>query len=190
MSNSEKTFKMFVGPMWSSKTTHLLLELEKCKFQEKKTVLFKPGIDSRYSSGAEIVSHAGWKWPAVLVNTGEDILQYLYGSNNYDTIALDEAFMVPGSAKILNWLFRNSYNVVVASLDLNSQLKEFDEIKEMMPWATQIKKLDAACAVCRNVARYTHRKHAAENVDSVFVGGEADYEPRCHKCHPAFVSEL
>ena len=188
---AEKIFKLFLGPMWSSKTTHLLMELERAKFQKKKIALFKPRLDDRYSS-SEVVSHAGYKWPAVSVGDASEIIKYLTDAEEpVDLIAVDEAFMLHDCGNQLIWLYRNGFDVLVSSLDLSSQLKAFDEIKKMLPWATHVKKLTSICSVCQSsAAHYTYKKIEDEHVGSIHVGGAELYEPRCYGCHPLFQAEI
>ena len=65
--------------------------------------------------------------------------------------------------------------------------KPFEEVKEIMPYCTQIIKCKAVCSVCQEDARYTSKKgdmHIAVPTDSVLqVGGEETYEPRCQLHH-------
>jgi hypothetical protein len=91
--------------MFGSKTSKLLSTLEKYKYQHKKVVVFKPRIDDRYSTD-EVVTHGGWKTPAVCVKTGADVLEYLVGlSEEPNVVAVDEAFMIPGISEALVWLY-------------------------------------------------------------------------------------
>jgi len=186
----EKTFKMFLGPMWSSKTTHLLMELEKAKYQKKKAVLFKPSIDTRYSE-TEVVSHAGYKWSAVSISDAKEIFSYLTNAEEaVHIVAVDEAFMLDDIGKSLIWLYRNGFDIIVSSLDLSAQLKPFEEIRKMLPWATHVEKLTSVCSVCQSPnAHFTYKKNDVESTVAIQVGGSELYEPRCHACHPLFEVE-
>ena len=62
--------------------------------------------------------------------------------------------------------------------------KPFEEIKEIMPYCTQIVKCKAVCAICQEDARYTAKKGDVQIEDTVLqVGGEETYEPRCQLHH-------
>ena len=174
-------FRVLTGPMFSSKTTRLLMEIERFKRQDKRIAVFKPMIDDRYSK-ADIVTHMGWHLPAIAVQQGSDIIKFLADSDqNYDVIVVDELFMISGIAEVLIWLFRNGFTVIVASLDLSSSGKAFKEVEKILPWATYVKKCPAVCTVCGKDAFYTHKK---QNDDKeISVGGENMYEPRCFTHH-------
>lgn len=167
--------------MFSSKTSRLLATLEKYKYQHKKIAVFKPNIDDRYSV-SEVVTHGGWKVPAVCVKSGAEILEYLANLDEEPhVIAVDEAFMIPGSSEALTWLFTYGYTVVVSSLELSSAGKPFHEIEKMLPWATLIEKCTAVCTVCGRDAHYTHKKQVGG--EEIEVGGSELYEPRCYSHH-------
>lgn len=179
-------FVIYTGPMFSAKTTSLLSALDRFKYQGKKIAIFKPRLDDRYSDN-EIVTHGGWKIPAVCVKVGRDIIEHLAETeDNPHVIAVDEAFMIPGVADALVWLYRSGYSVVVSSLDLSAAGKSFDEIEKMLPWATKVEKLSAVCVVCNRDAHYTYKKQTGG--DEIEVGGSELYEPRCLKCHPLIVN--
>jgi thymidine kinase len=186
------TFKVFTGPMWSGKTTMTLSELERNKFQRRRAVLFKPCVDVRYSVD-EVVSHSGWRWPAVNVKTGSDVLTTLTVLDEQPhLVAVDEAFMIPGIAEVLIWLYRAGTSVVVSSLELDYSGKPFKEVEKILPYATAIKKCSAVCTECSNDAHYTHKKHVtgAEVESGIEVGGEDMYEPRCFAHHISMNNRL
>jgi thymidine kinase len=175
---SSPSFTIFCGPMFSAKTSSLLLMLEKYKHQHKRVALFKPTIDDRYSTG-EVVTHGGWKMQAHCVKTGADILESLSEIEHHPhVVAVDEAFMIPGAAETLIWLFKQGFSVVVSSLELSATGKPFQELEKMMVWATRIKKCTAVCTVCGQDAYYTHKKLLG-GVGEIEVGGSELYEPRC-----------
>lgn len=187
MKKKNAQFSMFVGPMFGSKTSSMLLRLERYKHQHKTIVAFKPTEDVRYSQ-SDITTHGGWSYPAISVSTGVDIIEHLAGLEKQpDVIAVDEAFMIHGAAEVLVWLYRNGINIVVASIDMSSQGKPFAEIEKMLPWATEIVKCSAVCTVCGEDAYYTYKKQTTEV--EIQVGGSELYEPRCACCHPLIMNQ-
>jgi len=178
-------FILYCGPMFSSKTTGLLSSVDRFRYQNKKVIAFKPKLDDRYDKD-NICTHSGWKLPANCIKEGSDILEKLAEMDeNPNVIAVDEAFMIPGVAKVLIWLFRNGYSIVVSSLDLSATGKAFDEIEQMLPWATTVEKRSAVCTVCNRDAHYSYKKQLGGN--EIEVGGDELYEPRCHQHAPAIL---
>jgi len=173
-------FIIFTGPMFGSKTTRLLAAVDRYRYQNKKIIAFKPIMDDRYSD-VEIATHSGGRLPGIGVNSGEDMLEYIYGSGEtFDVIAVDEAFMIDGVAGALLKLFREGMSIVVSSLQLSATGNIFEEIRDMMPWATKIEICPAVCTVTGKDAYYTHRKYSGAEIT---VGGSDLYEPRCWEYH-------
>jgi len=180
MSNPE--FIVYCGPMFSSKTTSLLSTIDRFRYQNKKVAVFKPKMDGRYAEDF-VCTHSGWKVQAHCVKDGPDILEKLSEmQDNPQVVAVDEAFMIPGVAKALVWLYRSGFSIVVSSLDLSATGKPFEEIEKILPWATKVEKRSAVCVVCSKDAFYTYKKQS--NDEEIEVGGDELYESRCLKCHP------
>ena len=176
-------FIIFTGPMFGSKTTRLFAVLDRYKYQKRKIVAFKPSIDNRYSD-TNITTHSGASMPARVVKNGMEIHQYISHHDEYDVIAVDEAFMLRGVSWVLTDLFKKGKTIVVSSLDLSATGKPFEEIEALFPWATHIEKCPAVCTKCGADAYYTHRK--VNDIDEITVGGAELYEPRCWLHHGYF----
>lgn len=181
-SQNNPEFILWVGPMWSTKSTSLLLQIEKYELQNKKIHIYKPLIDKRYDNN-KVTTHNGWNKPAIQIESGLDILNHIEKTEIPDVVAIDEAFMIPEIAKTLIWLFQKGTTILVSSIELSYAGKPFKEITHMFPWATQVYKCVAVCSVCKKEnAHYTYRK--SNDVSDIVVGGKDIYEARCWHCHP------
>ena len=173
-------FIIYTGPMFGSKTTKLIAVVDRFKYQDRNILAFKPSLDERYSS-SEICTHNGARVDAFVVKSGDDIIRIVNDASNVDVVAVDEAFMIDGVAESLLTLFREGKTIVVSSLQLSASGNVFEEIRDMMPWATKIEVCPAVCTVSGLDAYYTHRKF--ENMKEITVGGSDLYEPRCWFYH-------
>lgn len=170
------------GPMFSSKTSYMFQDIDRCERQNKSVYVFKPIVDDRYST-CEIVSHNGQKHTAVLVKNGIEILSYIENNGLPNVVAIDEAFMIPGCSDAAIWLFQRGTSIFVSSIELSYNGKPLKEVTNMFSWATSIIKQTSVCSVCKcNDARYSYRKSSDDS--DIVVGGENIYEARCWNCHP------
>ena len=179
--------KMYVGPMFSGKSTKLIQQIERYKFAKKNIICFKPTMDNRYTSEGYIVTHSDIHVPCFLVNNGQDILR-LYNeqaiTEKIDAVAIDEAFMIEGVSDVcLDFLYSKKIDVLISSIDMSSSLKSFEEIARLMCHATHVKKCKAVCTVCGDDASYTTRKTVSDSKKEIQVGGADMYEARCLKHH-------
>ena len=174
--------KVFTGPMFGGKTTRMIAALERFQYQNKRTILFKPRMDKRYSEET-VVTHKGQEHKCVLVEDGFEMYNV---SMQYDVVAVDEMFMIPHSSDCLLQLFKKGKTILISSLQLSSASEHlpityeaFEEVQKIMPWATSIEICPAVCAHCDRDAYYTDR--LATEQRKVLVGGAESYQPVCYK---------
>jgi len=181
---------LYTGPMFSSKTTKLLMQADKRQYQKQKILAFKSRMDDRYSPEGEIITHNFNKLPAALVDSGEEIIAAVAKEEDVDCVVVDELFLIDGAASACLELYKKGYDVVMASIDLSYTGQPFDEVKEIMPFCTNIIKCKAVCTACSKDARYTYKKSNIKHVESfesdpvvqqIQVGGAELYEPRCQE---------
>jgi thymidine kinase len=179
---TDPEFIIFTGPMFGSKTTRLLAVVDRYTRQNKRVLAFKPMMDDRYAS-SDIATHSGGRLPAFSVKSGGEILNLARQPQTepVEIVAVDEAFMIDDCADALVELFREGKTIVVSSLQLSASGMVFEEVRDMMPWATKIEVCPAVCPITGRNAFYTHRK--LEGLDEIVVGGEDLYEPRCWEHH-------
>ena len=126
---------MYVGPMFSGKSTKLIQQIERYKFAKKNIVCFKPAMDNRYTSEGFIVTHSDIHVPCFLVNDGKDIVKLyneMVDNDKIDAVAFDEAFMIEGIADVcLYFLYNKKIDVLISSIDMSASLKSFDEISRL-----------------------------------------------------------
>ena len=189
-------FILFVGPMFGGKTTKLLSAIDRYRYQGRKILTFKPKIDERYSK-EEIVTHWNARVPAKRVSSGEEIKTEVQSVIYHQPreklsdviIAVDEAFMIPGISQALIDLFGAGHTILVSSLQICSDSSVYDEIKNMMPWATKIEICPAVCSECGRDAFYT-KKIGGSQTHTVEVGGADMYQPVCFKHFKEFLDNI
>jgi thymidine kinase len=173
-------FIIFTGPMFGGKTTRLLASLDRYVHQKRAVIAFKSNIDKRYAENS-INTHTGGKINALRVATGQEIIDTVIDSVEagvVDIIAVDEAFMIPGSGKALVELFKEGFTILVSTLQLCSDGTPYEEVSQILPWATKIAICPAVCTLCESDAFYTFKK-GGNNHQQIEVGGADLYEPRC-----------
>ena len=183
---------LYTGPMFSSKTTKLLMQADKRYYQKQKVIAFKSKMDDRYSQIGEIVTHNFNKIPAHLVSTGDEMLAKIAEQDKIDCVLIDELFLIEGGSSACLTLYKKGYDVIIASIDLSFAGEPFPEVAKIMPYCTKIVKCKSVCSVCQKDARYTYKKTSTKHVPSfesdpsvvqIQVGGAELYEPRCQEHH-------
>lgn len=174
---------MYIGPVFGGKSSRLVSHVDRCMYQHRTVIAFKPTIDDRRGVD-NIKTFSGAKIAALNVKTGSEILKTLLDCSVLpDVVAVDEAWMIPGCADALRDIFRMGISVIIASIDLLASGKELSEIQKMSSWATHIEKCPAVCAICGQDAYYSHMKSIDDR--DIAIGGEELYEARCWNHAPS-----
>ena len=182
MTTKHGTVTVFLGPMYSSKSTSLINLLQRSKIAKKNIVLFKPRVDNRYSNNS-VVSHDGAELPAIVVDSYKDIHEHVLSA---DIVGIDEIqFFDTDIWRVVNSLAALGKDVVIAGLSTDFMGQPFETSARVAMIADKVKKLTAVCVICGEDAVWTQMVNDGVEVtdgDRVQVGGSELYEPRCRKC--------
>ena len=169
--------EVICGSMFSGQTEELIRRLNRAKIAKQKVEIFKPIIDKRYDE-ENVVSHNDTSIHSTPVQTAAQIILY---ANDFDVVGIDEAqFFDDELTAICNLLANNGTRVIVAGLDMDYLGKPFGPIPSLLATAEYVTKVHAICMNCGNLAQYSHRIIADDNL--VVLGEKEAYEPLCRKC--------
>jgi thymidine kinase len=167
------------GSMFSGKTEELLRRVKRARFARQRVLLFKPRIDNRYDD-VKVVSHEGLKAEATPVSTSAELLGYVDIPTAH-VVGIDEAqFFDDGILDVAEKLANAGVRVICAGLDQDYRGRPFGPMAALMSVAEYVTKLHAVCNRCGAAACRSQRLIGTEG--QLFVGGAADYEPRCRRC--------
>ncbi len=166
------------GCMFSGKTEELIRRLRRAQIAKQIVLIFKPKVDTRYSSD-HIVSHNTQSLRSTVVENPRDILEL---SKDAHVVGIDEAqFFSSEIIEISEILANEGKRVIIAGLDQDYRGKPFGPIPQLLAVAEYITKTLAICVVCGNPADRTQR--ITRQQELVVIGAKDVYEARCRKCH-------
>jgi thymidine kinase len=169
--------EVICGCMFSGKTEELIRRLRRAEIAKQKIAIFKPKIDTRYST-EHIVSHSE---QALVSQVVEDASMIPERAQYAQVIGVDEGqFFKQNLVEICEQLANQGKRVIVAGLDQDYRGKPFEPIPQLLSVAEYITKTLAICVVCGNPADRTQRK--TQQQDRVVVGAKDIYEARCRRC--------
>jgi len=163
--------KLFIGPMFSGKTTLLLSRVERYKIGGKKCLVIKYEKDDRYDN-LHVCSHTKLKHEAMKT----DLLQKLderIMQSDYDVILIDEIQFFKDASYICNHWAKHKI-VEVYGLNGDFQQKPFDQISLLIPYADSIQHLTAIDRDNGIEAPFTIRTSTHEEQE--VIGGENIYK--------------
>lgn len=179
---------LILGPMFAGKSTYLINkanELISSDVKQDEILLINHSSDVRYDTN-KICSHNGQKINSKSINNLDDITkqildtQHLYKKLKY--IFIDEAqFFDDLYQSIKTLLMQNTtgLHIFIGGLDSDYKQEPFynSRILELIPYSTNIIKLNAKCFKCDNKAPFTKRITSAS--ETILVGGSEVYQPTC-----------
>jgi len=177
------TVTVITGPMFAGKSTQLRREVCRLQSAGKRVLVLNHKSDTRYlgeGQGFAICTHDGRSSPAVACDTnGLDAARLRVC--NYDAVAVDELQFFEGAAEFVQTCASTPGvdHVFVAGLNLDYLQRPFSSMKDVLPLADHIVKLNALCA-CGAEAPWTVRRD--NNKDVQCVGGAGMYHAVCRQC--------
>lgn len=175
------------GPMFSGKTSTLIALLEREMLAGRRTILFKPKIDTRYSR-SYVTTHKGVNLPATPVGTDSDgVSAMLAKSRTFQVVGVDEAQFWAEESRLAEALDRLAYSgktVYVSMLNRDHKGDPFGSAVRILALAEQVHSLTAICPKCGAEATFTQRVLEGKEVfgELIQIGGKESYEPRCRAC--------
>lgn len=172
---------LIVGPMGSGKSKLLIEKYKQIYVNSKqKTIAFKPSKDTRDNNF--ISSRNGEKIKAESVKSFSEILNKL--KNEYEDIKfviVDEIQFLDfeGFLDLYDYAMSNGLNLLFGGLNLTSEMKPFETVKNIMPYCHNIFSCSAVCK-CGNLAHYS--KCLVEKKEEVLIGADDLYSAACYKC--------
>ncbi len=166
--------EVVTGCMFSGKTEELIRRIRRAQYARQRVVVFKPGIDIRYSEDS-VGSHSGQRLRSFSVSSAADIPGLV---GDAQVVGIDEGQFLGGELPdVCERLANEGRRVIVAGLDTDYLGRPFEPMPHLLAIAEYITKNLAICVVCGNPA---DRSQRVVNRDTRFLVGETDaYEARC-----------
>jgi thymidine kinase len=176
------SLKLYLGPMCSGKTHHLIADLNRFHDLECKVLYINSSKDTR-DPNSEYSANSKRK-PAIHCDKKKAGLLSEVDVSVYSVIGIDEGqFFEDLPETVRSWM-SSGKSVICAGLDGDFRQKPFGRILELVPLCSSGKlfKLEAACDECRanNIftdAGYTKRTVPGTQIE--LIGGKEFYRPVC-----------
>lgn len=177
----EGFLEIWIGPMFSGKTSKLIEIYKKYAYIGKKTLVINYAEDTRYHE-TMLSTHD---------NTMVPCLQTLQLSSIHDELLdADVIFINEGQ------FFQDLFSIVVELVDLHRKhvyisaldgdflRQRFGQVLDLIPHCNVVTKMSALCAECKNgkAACFSHR--LTSEIGQVVIGSD-NYVPLCRSCYLA-----
>jgi thymidine kinase len=179
------------GTVGSAKTLNLLAVAHNYRQQNKKILLLKPSLDTRFGKG-QIRSRAGLEMDADVLIIDESSFKGLE-LEGIACLLVDEAQFLKASVIEILRNITLDWDIPVICYGLRTDFKSrlFEGSMRLMELADSIEEVKATCHYC-NRKSIMNLKHvngmATKEGPSVDLGAEEKYFPACYRCYTREVS--
>ncbi len=182
--------ELFVGPMFSGKTSALCNVYKQYMISNIKPLVINHRIDDRYSKDTTIMfSHDNINIPCISVENLYEVSDT--DISNTSVILINEAQFFKNLKSFIIKLLNINKSVYIAALDGDFKQEGFGDIPSLYSICDKTTKLTALCSQCIKhgivgvPAPFTHR--ISEETEQTVVG-TTNYIPVCRSCLNALIN--
>lgn len=193
--------KIYVGPMYSGKTTELIRNYNRYRKYKQIIIDFDTSFDynDKKKSVIELESNLYYYVDNLCNHNNQEIeclkisninileqfyIQNLDIINDVKIIHINEAqFFQDLKHVVINLLEKYNINIYIYGLDGDFKREKFGEIMDLVPYCDSITKLKGVCNNCDNNALFSHRICSGDQQMLVNDSQEDKYIPLCRKCY-------
>jgi len=178
---------LYLGPMFSGKTTKLIQIYKTRTYIGKKVAVLNYSQDRRYSDSM-LSTHDQLMIPCIFIDSLREIWEnpqndFYSVIQDADTILINEGQFFPDIFEIVIDMIEDAGKEVhICGLDGDFQRRTFGSLLQLIPYCNSVEKLNALCADCRDgtVAIFSHR--ISSESQQVVIGSD-NYKPLCRDCY-------
>ena len=187
--------ELFIGPMFSGKTSKLLEIYKQSMFCNIPIIVINHSADIRYHD-THLSTHDKTMIPCV--QTTELMTIWDYGSIDepieeklYDThiqfreskvVLINEGQFFSDLLPCVEELLKDGKHVYVCGLDGDFERKKFGTILELIPLCDKVTKMTSLCSRCKDGTAGIFSLRITEEKTQFLIGSD-NYIPVCRKCY-------
>lgn len=170
--------ELFIGPMFSGKTSRLIDIYKQCKFCNIPVVVINHALDTRYDD-LLLSNHDKIMIPCVQTNNLMSTYEQLKDANVY---LINEGQFFEDLYEYVSYLLEKGKKVYVCGLDGDFERKKFGQILDLIPRCDKVTKLTSLCSICKNGEPGIFSMRLTNEKCQTLVGSD-NYIPVCRKCY-------
>ena len=189
--NTSGFLEIFIGPMFSGKTSKLLEIYKQCTFCNIPVCVINHSADTRYHE-TMMSSHDMVMIPCIQTNE----ISKVWDENRYDNtnelfyqqihsaevILINEAQFFDDLYECVCSMLKKKKKVYISGLDGDFERKKFGQVLDLIPLCDQVTKLKSLCSLCKNGAPGIFSKRITSEKEQSIVGSD-NYIPVCRACY-------
>lgn len=183
MASSESgTLHMFIGPMYSGKTSKLHELYKQFKFCAIPTQVVNYAEDVRYTDNPELATHDKAMIPCVMANSMSEI-PLSVEEDSTQVYLINEGQFFPDIIEWTKMAISRPFNkkVYICGLDGDFERNPFGDWLSLIAYSDSVTKLRSICCDCRKADAIFSYRLTSEKEQKVI--GSSAYIPLCRYCY-------
>ena len=183
MTSSESgTLHMFIGPMYSGKTSKLHELYKQFEFCSIPTKVVNYAEDVRYTDKPELATHDKAMIPCVMANSMSEIMLSTE-EDSTQVYLINEGQFFPDIMEWTKMAISRPFNkkVYICGLDGDFERNPFGDWLSLIAYSDTVTKLRSICCDCRNADAIFSYRLTSEKEQKVI--GNSAYIPLCRYCY-------
>jgi len=190
------SLKLYIGPMYSGKTSKLLEIFKQCSFCNIPVIVINHASDLRYhesmlSTHDKVMvpciqaNHLGEIWNHKDVNScfNDTSLSYLK-VRSAEVILINEGQFFEDLYSCVIDMLKENKQVYIAGLDGDFERKKFGQMLDLIPMCDEVTKLNSLCSICKNGKPGIFSRRLSSEKQQTVIGSD-NYIPVCRSCYNA-----
>ena len=172
--------EIFLGPMFSGKTSKLLELHKQCTYCNIPVAVINHSSDNRYSSSSMLSSHDKIMIPCIQSTKLVDIWTTTV-LKNADVILINEGQFFDDLYECVSDMLNKNKSVYISGLDGDFERKRFGQMLDLIPLCDKVTKLTSLCSMCKNGQPGIFSKRISSETQQTLIGSD-NYIPVCRAC--------
>jgi len=197
MSETKKScgsLKIYLGPMFSGKTSKLLEIYKQCSFCNIPVAVINHCSDNRYHDSM-LSTHDKVMIPCIQCENLKSIWENKAIDTTFDDNASNHLKLRSAEVILINEgqffgdlydcvldMLKENKKVYIAGLDGDFQRKRFGQILDLIPMCDEVTKLVSLCSICKNGSPGIFSLRLSKEEQQTLIGSD-NYVPVCRMCY-------
>lgn len=173
---------MFIGPMYSGKTSKMHELYKQFKFCQVPTMVINYSEDTRYTDKPELATHDKAMIPCTMASTMSEI-NVLTDNDSTQVYLINEGQFFPDIIEWTRTAISRPFNkkVYICGLDGDFERNTFGDWLSLIAYSDSVTKLRSICCDCRKADAIFSYRLTEEKAQKVI--GSSSYIPLCRYCY-------
>ena len=194
MQQSTASLELFLGPMYSGKTSKLLEIYKQCSFCNIPVAVINHCADTRYHESM-LSTHDKVMIPCIQTKKLSDIWNNIDINQTFtnnaskhiklrtaEVILINEGQFFDDLYSCVNDMLLEKKKVYVAGLDGDFERNRFGQILDLIPICDSVTKFKSLCSICKNGAPGIFSLRLTKEKQQTLIGSD-NYIPVCRNCY-------